>query len=91
VGNYELPDDLIDAGVQPGVFRDPLLTTELMPAFGLGGPIVQNRMFFYASARHSRETKWDRFNKVGTPLPDEVRTVLSFSASSTLPPRCSIS
>ena len=31
-------------------------------------------MFFYTSARHSRETKWDRFNKVGTPLPDEVRT-----------------
>ncbi len=31
-------------------------------------------MFFYASARHSRETKWDRVNKVGTPLPDEVRT-----------------
>jgi Carboxypeptidase regulatory-like domain len=74
VSAYELPDDLMDAGVQPGVFRDPLLTTELMPAFGLGGPVVQNRMFFYTSARHSRETKWDRFNKVGTPLPDEVRT-----------------
>ncbi len=58
----------------PVSFRDPLLTTEMMPAGGLGGPIVQNRMFFYASARHSRETKWDRFNKVGTPLPDEVRT-----------------
>ena len=45
-----------------------------MPAGGIGGPILQNRMFFYASARHSRETKWDRVNKVGTPLPDEVRT-----------------
>ncbi len=74
VSGYELPDDLVDAGVEPGVFRDSLLTTQTMPAFGLGGPILQNRMFFYASARHSRETKWDRFNKIGTPLPDEVRT-----------------
>ena len=74
VGGYELPDDLVAAGVQPGAFRDPLLTTEMMPAGGIGGPILQNRMFFYASARHSRETKWDRVNKVGTPLPDEVRT-----------------
>ena len=31
-------------------------------------------MFFYASARYSREAKWNRFNKVGIPLPDEVRT-----------------
>ena len=74
VGAYELPDDLAAAGVQPGAFRDPLLTTEMMPAGGIGGPILQNRLFFYASARHSRETKWDRVNKVGTPLPDEVRT-----------------
>ena len=74
VGSYKLPDDLIAAGVQPGAFRDPLLTTEMMPAGGIGGPILQNHMFFYASARHSRETKWDRVNKVGTPLPDEVRT-----------------
>ena len=74
VSAYKLPDDLVDAGVKPGTFRDSLLTAEMMPAGGIGGPILQNRMFFYASARHSRETKWDRVNKVGTPLPDEVRT-----------------
>ncbi|HEX6642205.1 MAG TPA: carboxypeptidase-like regulatory domain-containing protein, partial [Thermoanaerobaculia bacterium] len=74
VGGYALPADLEDAGVRPGVFRDPLLTTEMMPAAGLGGPILRNRMFFYASARYSRETKWDRLNKTATPLPDEVRT-----------------
>ena len=74
VSGYELPDDLVDAGVRPGVFRDPLLVTEVMPAVGLGGPILRDHMFFYVSARHSRETKWDRFNKVATPLPDEVRT-----------------
>lgn len=87
VGAYELPDDLLDAGVKPGVFRDPLLMTQMMPAVGIGGPIVRDRMFFYASARHSRETKWDRFNRAGTPLPDEVRTgpeffgKLNFSAA----------
>ena len=74
VGAYKIPDDLAAAGVKPGTFRDALLTTQMMPAGGIGGPILQNRMFFYASARHSRETKWDRVNKVGTPLPDEVRT-----------------
>jgi hypothetical protein len=73
VADYKLPADLVSLGVMPGVFRDPLLTTEMMPAGGLGGPILQNHMFFYVSARHSRETKSDRFNKVGTPLPDEIR------------------
>ena len=41
--------------------------------FGVGGPILENRMFFYGSARYSGQTKWGRINKVGTPLPDEVR------------------
>src|SRR6187549_3464460 len=31
VGSYKLPDDVVAAGVQPGAFRDPLLTTEMMP------------------------------------------------------------
>lgn len=29
--------------------------------------------FFYASARYLRETNWDRVNKIGSTLPDEVR------------------
>jgi hypothetical protein len=71
---YELPADLVNLGVRPGVFRDPLLTTARIPAAGIGGPLIRDRVFFYSSARYSRETKWDRFNKIGTPLPDEVRT-----------------
>jgi hypothetical protein len=74
VSAYKLPSDLLNAGLRPGVFRDALLTTEATPAIGLGGPIVRDHAFFYGSARYSRETEWDRFNKVGTALPDEVRT-----------------
>jgi hypothetical protein len=80
VSDYQLPDELLDAGVQPGTFRDPLLTTERDPAVGLGGPILPNRIFFYGSARHSRRTKWGRINKVATPLPDEIRAGLTEEA-----------
>jgi hypothetical protein len=74
VSAYELPDDLLARGVRPGTFRDPLLTTQASPALGVGGPVVRDRVFFYGSTRFQRETKWDRVNKLGTPLPDEVRS-----------------
>ena len=73
VGSFRLPQELVTAGVKPGAFRDLLLTSEIGPAAGLGGPIVKDRVFFYGSARYFRDTKWDRFNKISTPLPDEVR------------------
>src|SRR5262249_17744969 len=72
IAGYKLPEELVRAGVRPGTFRDPVLTTEASVGGGLGGPIVRDRVFFYGSARYARETKWGRFNKVGTPLPDEV-------------------
>lgn len=74
VNAYELPDDLLTAGVKPGTFRDQVLTTEGSAAIGVGGPIVREHVFFYASARYYSRTKWDRFNKVGTALPDEERS-----------------
>lgn len=86
VAGYELPADLLGAGVRPGVFRDALLATEMMPAGGIGGPIIRDHMFFYASSRYSRETKWDRFNKVATPLPDEIRTAREWFGKVTLVP-----
>ena len=89
VAGYELPTDLLNAGVRPGVFRDALLTTETVPAAGLGGPLVSDHLFFYASARYSRQTKWDRFNKVGAPLPDEVRTGPEFFGKLTFAPAMS--
>jgi hypothetical protein len=74
VSAYQLPRDLLDAGLKPGAFRDPVLTTDAGAAVGMGGPIMRDRLFFYGSARYSRRAKWDRFNKVGEPLPDEVRS-----------------
>jgi len=73
VGAYELPDDLQAAGLQPGAFRDPLLTTQVEPAVGFGGPLVRDLMFFYGSARYQHDVKWGRINKVNVALPDEVR------------------
>jgi len=78
VNTYKLPTDLLARGVRPGTFRDPSLTTEVTPAVGLGGPIVRDRAFFYGSARYFRQAKWSRVNKVGAPLPDEVRTGSEF-------------
>lgn len=73
VAAYKLPEDLLALGVKPGAFRDPQLTGERQPAVGIGGPILHDRIFFYGSARYFRETKWNRLNKVATPLPNEVR------------------
>jgi Carboxypeptidase regulatory-like domain len=78
VAEYSLPDDLLAAGVAPGTFRDLLLTTEMAPAVGVGGPLVHDHVFFYGSARYSRQTKWDRVNRVGTGLPDEERRSQEF-------------
>ena len=89
VGAYRLPDELLNAGVKPGAFRDLLLTTEMGPAVGLGGPAIRNRVFFYGSARYFRQTKWDRVNKVSTPLPDEVRTGREFYGKLTATPTAS--
>jgi hypothetical protein len=86
VAAYQLPGALLDAGVKPGTFRDSLLTTELGLAGGVGGPLIKDRVFYYASARQGREAKWDRVNKVGTPLPDEVRTGPEFFGKLTASP-----
>lgn len=74
VNAYKLPGDLLNAGVKPGTFRDPVLTTELQPAVGVGGPIVRDHVFFYGSARYFKEVKWERVNKAGTAMPDESRS-----------------
>ena len=54
-------------------FRDPLLTTNLSPAVGIGGPFVKDKLFWYASARYFENVRWDRQNRLAEPLPDEKR------------------
>ncbi len=86
VSAYELPSDLRGLGVRPGAFRDPSLTSDVIPAIGLGGPVVRDRAFFYGSARYGRTVKWARINKVGAPLPDEVRRGSEFYGKLTAVP-----
>ena len=73
------------SAASPGI-RDPILTTETGQAVGLGGPIVKDHLFFYGSARYSRQSKWDRLNKVGTPLPDELEAGPEFYTKLTAAP-----
>lgn len=86
VSSYELPSELVSAGVKPGTFRDPLLTTETGPAIGIGGPVRRDHAFFYASAKYSHQEKWDRFNRVAAPLPDEVRNTSEYYGKFTFVP-----
>jgi hypothetical protein len=89
VSAYELPADLVAAGLQPGAFRDPLLTTQAEPAIGVGGPLVPDRLFFYGSARYQHDTKWGRINRANVPLPDEVRKGPEYFAKLTASPSTS--
>lgn len=73
IGAYKVPSNLSSLGVAAGTFRDPLLTTELSPAAGVGGPILKDHLFFYGSARYFKELKTDRTNKINAGLPDENR------------------
>jgi hypothetical protein len=89
VGGYELPSDALTAGLKPGTFLDPLLTTETGPAVGVGGPVIKDHIFFYGSALYFHQTKWDRVNTAGTSLPDEVRSGREFYGKLTGTPNAS--
>lgn len=41
-----------------------------VPAFAVGGPVIRDRLFFYASGRLFRSTRSERQNNLG-PIPDE--------------------
>ena len=89
VSAYKLPADLEAAGLLPGAFRDPLLTSQAEPAFGAGGPLVRDLVFFYGSARYQRDSKWGRLNRANVPLPDEVRKGPEYFAKLTASPSSS--
>ena len=75
VGGYKLPDDLLDAGVQPGTFRDALLTTR----DDAGRRARRSDRPRTACSSTGRRATRARRNGIAstrsaTPLPDEVRT-----------------
>ena len=64
-----MPQSLISEATD-NRFRDTQVTTILNPALGLGGPIVKDKLFFYASGRYFKEVLNDRQNQLSQPLPD---------------------
>jgi len=44
----------------------------ISPALGVGGPILKNKLFFYASGRYGKATTSDRVNRINETLPDRV-------------------
>lgn len=61
-----IPDAFISDG------KDTTLTSKTdryVPSFGIGGPIVRDKAFFYASGRFYRSTVSDRVNRLGE-VPD---------------------
>jgi hypothetical protein len=57
------------AGFRDKAFRDEVPSV-FNPAIGLGGPILRDKLFFYASARYFENVTSDRENKYGDALPD---------------------
>ena len=68
-----LPEGLIGE-LKDDAFRDPLLTTVVSPSVSGGGPVMKDKLFWYASARYFGETRGDLVNKVNQTLPDQDRT-----------------
>ncbi|MGE3843230.1 MAG: carboxypeptidase regulatory-like domain-containing protein, partial [Vicinamibacterales bacterium] len=66
-----LPQGLIGDYKNPA-FTDALLKTNINPAVSLGGPVLRDKLFFYASARYFELTRGDRTNRLGVALPDRV-------------------
>jgi hypothetical protein len=57
------------AGFRDKAFSDPVPSV-INPAIGLGGPLVKDKLFFYASGRYFENVTSGLENKYGTPLPE---------------------
>ena len=95
VADYELPPELLAAGVKPGAFRDPLLTSDAGSAIGVGGPIEtpallgQNREYMaaqlHAYADSSRKNDvYGRMRDIARRLTPEEREALARYLQGTL-------
>jgi len=67
-----MPKDFV-AGFRDNVFREDVPSV-FNPAVGLGGPIVKDKVFFYASARYFENVITGHVNNQGTTLPDSKTT-----------------
>jgi carboxypeptidase family protein len=63
-----MPKDFV-AGFRDNVFREDVPSL-INPAIGLGGPIVKDKFFWYASGRYFENVTSGALNNQGTPLPD---------------------
>jgi hypothetical protein len=63
-----MPKEFV-AGFRDKAFREDVPSV-VNPAIGLGGPLVKDKVFWYASARYFENIVTDLENKYNTPLPD---------------------
>ena len=61
------------AGLRSSAFSTPVPSV-FNPAIGLGGPIVKDKLFWYASARYYQYVTSGATNKYNEPLPDSKAT-----------------
>jgi len=67
-----MPEQFV-AGFRDKAFSDPVPSI-FNPAIGLGGPLVKDKLFWYASARYFENKTTGFENKQGAPLPDSKTT-----------------
>ena len=86
VARFEfMPEAFIGEPKDPA-FQDSQLSTVMNPALGVGGPLIKDKVFWYASARYSEAKRYDRENRAGEALPDEVEKRQEFHGKLTATP-----
>ena len=77
-----IPRSLIAGAETPLALEN---TSRYVPAYALGGPVVQNKLFFYTSGQFIWATVADRVNNVGA-VPDSKTTTSEFFGKITAAP-----
>ena len=77
-----IPKSLIAEAETPLALEN---TDRWIPAYALGGPILQNKLFFYTSGQLIKSTTSERVNNLG-PVPDSETTTTEFFGKLTFAP-----